>query len=263
MRTVKCINKFKNVHGKVYLYRLMDANTEMEDITPYDLKQEIEKGKTCVINLTIDDILAEAICPKQPEKEEVKEEVKEEEEATCTIKPTIKAKSSEKDYIILTRNIVESINSPKDLKFESNQDLKMIEQKALLLGYTIEKMNKNLLLMTTDKEIILVSDKQIRLDNTEVIEYVNAFSSITGLFSSTLFTSIDFHNTDTSNVTNMTEMFKQCKAESLDLSSFDTSNVEKMWRMFRGCKAKSLDLSSFDTSNVTSMRGMFEKCEAK
>ncbi len=75
-------------------------------------------------------------------------------------------------------------------------------------------------------------------------------------------TSIDLHNADTSNVTNMQKMFHRCsKLKTLDVSSFDTSNVTNMQEMFLGCSdLETLDLSGFDTSNVTNMHGMFGGC---
>lgn len=74
--------------------------------------------------------------------------------------------------------------------------------------------------------------------------------------------SINFHNFDTSNITDMSGMFYNCNRLSLlDLSNFKTSNVIDMSSMFYGCaNLTTLDLSSFMTSNVQSMTGMFYGC---
>ncbi len=70
---------------------------------------------------------------------------------------------------------------------------------------------------------------------------------------------INFHNINTSNVTNMQRMFYECQRVSyLDLSSFDTSNVVNMSLMFYKCVFLfDLNIKSFNTSNVTNMQGMF------
>ncbi|MCR4764315.1 MAG: BspA family leucine-rich repeat surface protein, partial [Lachnospiraceae bacterium] len=67
---------------------------------------------------------------------------------------------------------------------------------------------------------------------------------------------------DTSKVTDMSGMFGECmKLESLDVSGFDTSKVTDMSGMFGGCwNLKTLDVSGFDTSKVTNMRWMFNGC---
>lgn len=76
--------------------------------------------------------------------------------------------------------------------------------------------------------------------------------------------SVDMHDMDTSNVTDMKSMFDGCSSlTSVDLSSFNTSKVTDMEFMFHGCSSlTSADLSSFDTSNVTNMRWMFSGCSS-
>ena len=74
--------------------------------------------------------------------------------------------------------------------------------------------------------------------------------------------SIDFTNTNTMNVTDMSWMFFGCSSlTSLDLTSFNTSNVMNMSDMFFMCeKIANINLSSFNTSNVTDMSEMFAAC---
>ena len=71
-----------------------------------------------------------------------------------------------------------------------------------------------------------------------------------------------FKGSNTSNVTNMSNMFSSCsKLTSLDLSDFDTSNVIAMNSMFQNCTSlTSLDLKNFNTSNVDDMDDMFNGC---
>jgi len=104
----------------------------------------------------------------------------------------------------------------------------------------------------------------VDLHNADTSNVTNMSSMFAGCGS---LESLDLSNFDTSNVTDMSLMFEDCfSLESLDLSSFDTSNVTNMYRMFYdslSCGSlKSIDLSSFDTSNVTNMFAMFSECES-
>ena len=74
--------------------------------------------------------------------------------------------------------------------------------------------------------------------------------------------SIDFGQTDTSNVTDMMCMFYGCFGlTELNLSNFNTSNVTSMFQMFHGCyNLHTINLSSFNTSSVNNMGFMFCNC---
>ena len=71
-------------------------------------------------------------------------------------------------------------------------------------------------------------------------------------------------STDTSSVTNMSEMFRSCSGlTSLDVSYFDTSIVTEMGIMFFGCSGlTSINVSSFNTSIVANMAYMFYDCDS-
>ena len=151
------------------------------------------------------------------------------------------------DSPVLTREMVKEINKPKNLVFKSVSDLESVVNKVPL-GCQVTRLEENLIAIEDEETIEVLITKLIKLDNTQDDE---------GLFENTEFKSIDFHNVDTSEVTDMRRMFYSHEAQSLDLSSFNTSNVTDMSWMFYDCKVQSLDLSSFDTSNVTNMGGMF------
>ena len=153
---------------------------------------------------------------------------------------------------ILTRDIVKKIDCEKELLFEV-VDLRDI-LKYKLAG--ARDISDDFIAIETDTSIKLISDKTIMLEDGV------AKGADWGLFKETSFTKIDFHSTNTSNISNMKNMFSSCKATSLDLSSFNTSNVIEMASMFEDCHATSLDLRSFDTSNVESMHGIFWDCYA-
>ena len=150
---------------------------------------------------------------------------------------------------ILTRDIVKKIDCKKELTFEVVNLRDIFKYK--LAGYR----------GITDDFIALETDNSIKLLSSRIIK-LEGFNGSRGLFESTNFTKIDFHHTNTSNISNMRDMFRGCRAKYLDLSSFDTSNVENMMDMFWDCHAKYLDLSSFNTSNVKTMYCMFKGCHA-
>ena len=146
---------------------------------------------------------------------------------------------------ILTRDIVKKIDCKKELTFEVVNLRDILKYK--LAGYR----------GITDDFIALETDNSIKLLSSRIIK-LEGFNGSRGLFESTNFTKIDFHHTNTSNISNMKNMFSSCKATSLDLSSFNTSNVKTMEGMFAHCHATFLDLSNFDTSNVENMENIFE-----
>ena len=77
-------------------------------------------------------------------------------------------------------------------------------------------------------------------------------------------TSLDLSGWNTSNVTNMEYMFYDCSSlTSLDLSGWNMSNLINMNDMFSGCnRLTSLDLSGWDTSKVSLMVSMFANCDS-
>ena len=93
-------------------------------------------------------------------------------------------------------------------------------------------------------------------DTSNVTDMSNMFVNSLNL------TSLDVSSFDTSNVTNMGNIFLNCwSLTSLDVSNFDTSNVTNMRSMFSNCSGlTSLDVSNFDTSKVTNMSIMFNRC---
>ena len=104
---------------------------------------------------------------------------------------------------------------------------------------------------------------ELTISGNEIIYFPKNSGSLFDSFNN--LTSIDFTNTNTINVTDMSWMFYMCKKlKSLDLTSFSTSNVENMSGMFSSgvqsgsSSLVSLDLSSFDTSSVTNISMMFE-----
>ena len=97
------------------------------------------------------------------------------------------------------------------------------------------------------------------VENLGDVGWATLYKAFYGCSNMTSFTA---GTTDTSAVTNMSQMFQVCSSlTSLDVSSFDTSAVTTMYATFLNCSSlTSLDVSSFDTSAVTNMSAMFQGC---
>lgn len=94
-------------------------------------------------------------------------------------------------------------------------------------------------------------------DFTDVTDMSGMFEKCCAL------TSLKWGSLNTGKVTDMSYMFYGCNAlVSLDMSGFDTTGVTDMSLMFYGCGVlESLDVSGFDTSKVIDMSGMFYGCK--
>ena len=97
--------------------------------------------------------------------------------------------------------------------------------------------------------------------NLGIVGWTRLNSAFHGCSNMTSFTA---GTTDTSSVTNMTDMFYNCSSiTALDLSSFNTSSVTDMSAMFRNCSGlTALDVSSFNTAAVTDTNNMFRGCSS-
>src|SRR3989339_186841 len=73
----------------------------------------------------------------------------------------------------------------------------------------------------------------------------------------TNFTTENFFDETSSNVTNMWNMFYDATTFNGNISNWDVSNVNNMYSMFRGLTFFNQDLNNWDVSSVTEMRHMF------
>ena len=239
----KCIQKIRNKHNKIIGYTLIDNVGKVQEIDADRLKDWIVNGRILVLNLTLtsDGRLIDK-SEKQPAQ--------------------IKQKAIgiiNQQTVTLTRSIIEKIDKPKDLTFKSNQNLKSVKEKALSKGFKVYDISDDIICLENSNSICLVSNKLIQLDNSYKAD--NGEDTIS-LFMRTRFSSIDFHNTDTSNVTDMSFMFFCCKAGKLDVSSFDTSNVKNMSFMFAASNVWDLNITNFNMSKIERTVSMFEECRA-
>lgn len=161
MIQAKCIQKFRNKSNQIIGYRLQDSQGKTKDLTPQQLKDAIHTNQIHVLNLTLtsDNRLVDTKhnnTPLQKNQTSVKNTASEKTQTVQKIQ-----------YVLLTREIIEQINKPKALKFKSNQNLNSMIPKVKKLGYTAQQISEDFLLVESDTEVLLVSNKQIQLDNTQ------------------------------------------------------------------------------------------------
>lgn len=230
-----CVDKLKDKYNKIYSYVLVDNNNGVVSFSPYELKTLMKNNIVTVSNLKL-----------TSDNKIISSNIK-------SIRNTI-----QKNYVLITRNIIELIDKPKALSFKTVKNIEGIIDKAELLGtYNTTWLREHILLLENSESLIIASDVTIELDGT--IENPGGYS---GLFSGTSFTSINLNNVNTSNINNMALMFFKCHAERISFGTIDTSNVTNMFCMFYMCRVKELDLRVFDVSKVEDMGGMFHSCSA-
>lgn len=149
--------------------------------------------------------------------------------------------------VYISKSTIGKINGEYDIKFVSNcEHLDNIKLKAKLIGNTIIELKRNLVAIITSTAVTVYSNKAICLSK-----------SAKGLFSHTLFKTIDLSGVDTTGTINMSEMFYYSEATEIILNGIDTSKVEDMCFMLSCSNVQKIDLSSFNTSNVKNMDRMF------
>lgn len=99
--------------------------------------------------------------------------------------------------------------------------------------------------------------------NVEVVDEIRPKSTYRWFSGCNKLTSVDLHNLNAENVTNISSMFSSCSSlTSLDVSGFDTGNVTDMSSMLNSCKNLMTVYASgsFNTNKVTSSSNMFRNC---
>lgn len=99
--------------------------------------------------------------------------------------------------------------------------------------------------------------------NVEVVDEIRPKSTYRWFSGCNKLISVDLHNLNAENVTNISSMFSSCSSlTSLDVSGFDTGNVTDMSSMLNSCKNLMTVYASgsFNTNKVTSSSNMFRNC---
>ena len=158
-------------------------------------------------------------------------------------------------------------------------DLEKYKVKNILTGtYKILFDNKYFILISKDKDLLLLSDSNLKITLQTNFKFkelmikhyiirnldISDLTSVREFFSRNFITEkIEFYNFDTRNVTDFSKMFFSCpELKSITLENLDTVAAISMNSMFKGCKElEYLDISKFKFKNVKCMESMFKDCE--
>lgn len=179
----------------------------------------------------------------------------------------------------LSRDFMQDINCTKHLEFKPNyENLENYINKASILGFNIQKVEKDVYIVNIKDTMILVTKNKICMP-----KYSN------NLFEQTDFKSIDLKGLDSSKTIEMSGMFLNSYAEEIkninkldlsfvssmrsmfavnelkriDLSNLKTPRLENTCRMFLESTIDELDITNLDFSTIQIAAEMFGKCEIK
>ena len=168
----------------------------------------------------------------------------------------------------------------KQIKAEADR-IKSMLNKSTVMGIQVQTKHletasgKKCLLISNNDEYTLVipnSVKDLNGQDSENLIFTNQIQGLTGrlrvvggsglgsishMFDSCEFDSIDFTLFDTSKVKYMDRVFAWSKIKDMGLNNLDTSNTEIMSHMFYNTNVDKIDISSFDTSKVKMMDYLF------
>ena len=248
MITCRCIQKFRNKHGKIYGYKLQDSSGQIRDVTSEELKRAINDKQINITNLVL--TTDGRIISKRKDTSNIETDID-----SLIAKARISGKHTIKNGIHII-----NVSDSKVLAYIPND----IDNTILLSG-TFENIKGHLKVIggsaLIDAEGLFEYCKAQSLDltnfDTSNIEYMSR------MFQNCSINHIDLSNFNTSRVNDMSYMFCMCNAQTLNISNFNTSNVVNMHQMFKGCKINKLNLSSFNTERVNNMHAMFYDCETE
>lgn len=232
MKTWICTQIYRKDNGLIKGYELIGEDGTIIKIDSEMLKRDIKNGRVVVLNLKLTSDNRLITCKKQDD---------------C-----IKLY----DSIRIGKPNIQSVNCKKSLSFRSNvKNLKMTLAKAKLAGCKIDGLNEHLYSISDYKNLIIVSDRKIKICNTVTI---TGRPDAQGTFEYTEFSDIDLRGADLSELKSMDSMFYSCKAKSIQFGKLDSSNITNMRWAFANIDMDELDLSYLNTSKVENMRGMFD-----
>lgn len=232
MKTWICTQIYRKDNGLIKGYRLIGKDSTIIDVNSETLKRDIKNGRVEVLNLKLTSNNRLITCKKQDD---------------C-----IKLD----DSIRISKPNIRKVNCNKSLSFKSNvRDLKITLAKAKLAGYKIDGLDEHLYSISDYKNLIIISDRQIKICNTVTI---SGRPDSQGTFEYTEFNAIDLRGVDLSELKSMDGMFYSCKAKNIQFGKFDSSNITNMRWAFANIDVNELDLSCLNTSKVEDMRGMFD-----
>ena len=248
MIQAKCIEKFRDVSGKIIGYRLQAYDGSVTDIFADAVKDMIRNKELDVTNLTLtsDGRLVD----------------------TSSKQDGSGAISVGKDGRVDDKMIESVLQDARDQGFPIKSVPSCNGNNSFIIktpeGYQVLiPSNVSDIINKATNGINLINEIR-RLSNPnyslEVIGGSNVMF-IQGMFEGTCFRSIDLTKFDTSSVKIMNNAFKNCICPDINLSRLNTSQVRDMFAAFKGCKTLNLDLRSFNVPYVVTTAQMFMDCD--
>lgn len=245
--SVECIKILYDEYSGNYVYKLRNEESKTAHMSADYLKRGIKRNLIEVTNLTFDkddNLIFKFFADKRNSFE----------------------RSITNSKTVITRDLVQSIDCEKALRFEvyKDNDIYTCINKAKFLGIdAIEIADDNrykIYALDKPNEILVISNKELIVPNKA--DY---------LFSESRFASIDLRNTDMTEIMSTYCMFQNSKAKNINLSTFDGHNLLDAQRMFLNSEAEFIDLSSFNINRIPKIlildgpceEGIYYNCDAK
>lgn len=254
-----CTHKFRDLHGRIYGYRIKDNYYNETDYEAAVLKDYIRNGMIVVTNLklTSDGRLVDA----SPIKEELKVD---------GISKADNFEWPDYDMVEINRAFVDALykiikdtstnvkNAELTFVGVSKENINSFLNKTEASGYKKYLFeNKTVLLIGNNDKYIIASSAKMKLANTHVS------GASTGVFEGLKLKKLVLKDIDSKSTEDMTSLFAFIDIDELDIASIVTCRCKRMNHMFNGAKTQRLNLTNFEVDYVETFTNMFAHCETE
>lgn len=254
-----CTHKFRDLHGRIYGYRIKDNYYNETDYEAAVLKDYIRNGMIVVTNLklTSDGRLVDA----SPIKEELKVD---------GISKADNFEWPDYDMVEINRAFVDALykiikdtstnvkNAELTFVGVSKENINSFLNKTEASGYKKYLFeNKTVLLIGNNDKYIIASSAKMKLANTHVS------GASTGVFEGLKLKKLVLKDIDSKSTEDMASLFAFIDIDELDIAFIVTCRCKRMNHMFNGAKTQRLNLTNFEVDYVETFTNMFAHCETE
>lgn len=254
-----CTHKFRDLHGRIYGYRIKDNYYNETDYEAAVLKDYIRNGMLEVTNLklTSDGRLIDA----SPIKEELKVD---------GISKADNFEWPDYDMVEINRAFVDALykiikdtstnvkNAELTFVGVGKENVNSFLNKTEASGYKKYLFeNKTVLLIGNNDKYIIASSAKMKLANTRVS------GASTGVFEGLKLKKLVLKDIGSRSTEDMTNLFAFIDIDDLDIASIVTCSCKRMSHMFNGAKTRRLNLTNFEVEYVETFTNMFAHCETE
>lgn len=254
-----CTHKFRDLHGRIYGYRIKDNYYNETDYEAAVLKDYIRNGMLEVTNLklTSDGRLIDA----SPIKEELKVD---------GISKADNFEWPDYDMVEIDRIFIDELykiikdtatnvkNAELTFVRVNKENVNNFLNKTEASGYKKYLFrNTTVLLIGNNDKYVIATSAKMKLANT----YVSGAS--TGVFDGLKLKKLVLKDIDSRSTEDMTNLFAFIDIDDLDIASIVTCSCKRMSHMFNGAKTRRLNLTNFEVEYVETFTNMFAHCETE